>query len=83
VLVAGAFNGNGQTDLAVGLIGPQEVCLLFPSGQGQFTRSFFASGASATVMIASDLNKNGTLDLVIGNFLVDSAAPNVNVMFHQ
>ena len=82
-LVAGDFVGDGQTDLAVGFILPQEVCLLFPSGQGQFTRSFFAAGATAVAMIASDLNKNGMLDLVIGNFLRISAPPNVNVVFHK
>jgi len=34
-------------------------------------------------MVASDLNNNGKLDLVIGNFVLVSAPPNVNVVFHQ
>jgi hypothetical protein len=82
-LVAGDFNGDGQTDLAVGLMLSQQACLLFNSGNGQFTRSFFASGADVVAMTASDLNKNGKLDLVIGNFVLDFAPPNVNVVFHQ
>jgi len=82
-LVAGDFVGDGQTDLAVGLILPYEVCMLFPSGQGQFTRSFFATGALTASMTASDLNKTGKLDLVIGNFVFDFAPPNVVVVFHK
>jgi hypothetical protein len=82
-LVAGDFVGDGQTGLAVGLILPYEVCMLFPSGQGQFTRSFFAVGVLTAAMTASDLNKNGKLDLVIGNFVFDFTPANVVVVFHK
>jgi hypothetical protein len=57
----GDFNGDGRTDLAVGLMLSQQVCLLFNSGNGQFTRSFFASGASALAMTTSDLNRDELL----------------------
>jgi hypothetical protein len=56
---------------------------LFNNGNGEFSRSFFASGADVVAMTASDLNQDGKLDLVIGNFLLDSAPPNVDVVFHQ
>jgi hypothetical protein len=46
-------------------------------------RSFFASGASAVAITASDLNRDGKPDLVIGNFVLDFAPPNVNVVFHK
>jgi hypothetical protein len=82
-MVVGDFNGDGKPDIAVGLMLSQQGCLLLNSGNGQFTRSFFASGADTIAMISSDLNQNGKLDLVIGNFVLDFAPPNIDVVFHQ
>lgn len=82
-MVVGDFNGDGKLDLAVGLENSQQVCLLFNNGNGQFTRTFYASGANAVAITASDLNRNGKLDLGIGNFVLDFAPPNVDVMFHK
>jgi FG-GAP-like repeat/FG-GAP repeat len=82
-LLVGDFNGDGRPDIAVGLMLSQQGCLLFNNGNGQFTRSFFASGASAIAITTSDLNRDGKPDLVIGNFVVDFAPPNVNVVFHK
>jgi len=82
-MVVGDFNGDGRLDLAVGLLGSEQLCMLFNAGGGEFTRSFVASGASAVAMTASDLNRNGKTDLVIGNFVFDFVSANVNVMFHK
>jgi len=82
-MIAGDFNGDGQIDLAVGLILSHQACLLFNNGDGTFSRSFLASGAEAYAMTSSDLNKNGKLDLIIGNAAPMDAPPNVNVVFHQ
>jgi hypothetical protein len=82
-MAVGDFNSDGRTDLVVALMLSQQACLLFNSGNGQFTRSFFASGASAIALTTSDLNGDGKPDLVIGNFVLDSAPPNVDVVFHQ
>jgi len=60
-----------------------QVVIFFNKGNGQYTRSFFASGAFTLAMIAADLKHNGKSDLVIGNFVFGSAPPNVNVMFHK
>lgn len=79
----GDFKGDGRLDIAVGLLGSEQVCILFNAGGGEFTWSFFASGASAVAMTSSDLNRDGKPDLVIGNTVVIYAPPNVDVMFHQ
>jgi hypothetical protein len=82
-MAVGDFNGDGRLDLAVGLMLSQQACLLFNNGNGEFTRTFYASGADVVAMISSDLNRTGKPDLVIGNFVVDFAPPNVNVMLHK
>lgn len=81
--VVGDFDGDGRIDLAVGSELSYQVCMLFNQGNGQFTRSFFASGAFGGPIIASDLNKNGKLDLVIANYGYDFLPNDVNVVFHK
>jgi trimeric autotransporter adhesin len=82
-LVVGDFNGDGKPDIAVGLMLSQQGCLLVNGGNGQFTRSFFASGADAIAIVSSDLNADGKPGLVIGNFVLDVAPPNVDVVYHK
>jgi FG-GAP-like repeat len=81
--VVGDFNGDGRVDLAIGSVLSYQVCMFFNNGNGQFTRSFFASGAFLAPIIAADLNHNGKLDLVIANYGYIFAPFNVNVVFHQ
>ena len=82
-MVAGDFNGDGRLDLAVGLAFSQQTCIFFNLGNGQFSRSFFASGAAAVAMASAELNQDSKADLVIGNFESAAAPPNINVVFHQ
>jgi hypothetical protein len=82
-LVAGDFNNDGKIDLAAGLMLSHQAVILFNNGSGQFTRSFFASGASTVAMTAADLNHRGVLDLVFLNFATDFAPPNADVAFHK
>ncbi len=77
------FDGDGRIDLAVGLMNSQQACLLFNQGNGIFSRSFLASGANTVAMVASDLDRNGKPDLVIGNFALDFTNANVDVVFHK
>ena len=79
----GDFDGDGRPDIAVGLADTQQVVVFFNQGNGQFTRAFFASGASTIGLASGDLVHKGKPDLVIANFNVSFRPPNVNVMFHK
>jgi hypothetical protein len=82
-IVAGDFDGDGRMDIAGGLTLAQQGVIFFNRGNGQFTRSFFASGAGTIAMTASDLNHRGKTDLVFTNFEVNYRPPNVDVIFHK
>ena len=82
-LTVGDFNGDGRIDVAAGLIFAQQGVILFNNTNGQFSRSFFASGADTVSMTAADLNHSGKSDLIFSNFELDSRPPNANVVFHK
>jgi len=82
-MVVGDFDGDGRLDLAVGLAGSNQVALFFNQSNGQFTRSFFASGANTFAMRGADLNGDGKIDLVFVSFGLDFYPPNVDVIFHK
>ena len=82
-LAVGDFNNDGHIDVAAGLMLAQQGVIFFNSGSGQFSRSFFASGADTVSMTAADLNHSGKTDLIITNFGVDFRPPNVDVVFHK
>ena len=79
----GDFNGDGRIDIAAGLLLSQQTALLFNNGNGEFTRSFFASGAAAITLNTADVNRDGKPDSVIGNFVLSFEPANVNVVLHQ
>ncbi|MGC2246353.1 MAG: FG-GAP-like repeat-containing protein [Terriglobales bacterium] len=82
-LVAGDFNGDGRADVAAGLMLAQQGVIFFNNSNGQFSRSFFASGADTVAMTAADLNHRGVMDLVFSNFEYVFAPPNADVIFHK
>jgi hypothetical protein len=82
-LVAGDFNGDGRVDLASGLMLAHQGVIFFNNSNGQFSRTFFASGADTVGMTAADLNHRGVTDLVFSNFELDFAPPNADVIFHK
>jgi sugar lactone lactonase YvrE len=70
VLVAGDFNSDGKTDLAVTNSSENTVTILLGNGDGTFTASNAASatGTDPIDVQAADFNGDGKLDLVVVNF---------------
>ncbi len=63
VLASGDFNGDGKTDLAVGL-GPT---ILYGKGDGTFTTGPSYS-LNANAAVVGDFNHDGHLDLAVSNY---------------
>ncbi|MBI3477117.1 MAG: VCBS repeat-containing protein [Acidobacteria bacterium] len=82
-VAVGDFNGDGRIDIAAGLMFAQQAVILFNNANGQFSRSFFASGADTASMTSADLNHGGKSDLIFSNFELDFRPPNANVVFHK
>lgn len=80
-LAIGDFDGDGKNDIAAALFGPHEAALLRAVGDGTYQRSYFASGASASALLAVDLNRDGKPDLVISNYQLIYRPPNAVVIF--
>jgi hypothetical protein len=66
--VTGDFNGDGIVDLAIGGAGTHQVYFFAGIGNGTFgAPASFPTGICPQGMIATDLDGNGTLDLVTAN----------------
>lgn len=76
-------NNDGKPDIVACLF-LSEQCVVFTNdGQGGFQRSYFASGANSTYLLAGDLNGDGKVGLVINNYMVDYRPMNFLVALHQ
>jgi hypothetical protein len=68
-VAAGDFNNDGKVDLVVMLNSPQlSLALLAGTGTGTFNAPTFfpnTSGFDSPAIVATDLNGDGTLDLVV------------------
>jgi FG-GAP-like repeat len=82
-LAVADVDGDGKADIVACLFLSQQCAVFTNDGTGGFKRSYFASGATSIDLLLTDLNGDGKPDLVISNYLVDFAPPNVNVVFHK
>ena len=79
-LAAGDFNGDGRVDLAVSLNSPQfSLALLTGNGDGTFNAPVMFENIGALddspAIVATDLNTDGRLDVVIAHLLACFVSP--------
>ena len=67
-IVAGDFNGDGRTDLAVANSGSDDVSVLLGNGDGTFQPQVtYAVGSEPDALVAGDFNGDGRTDLAVAN----------------
>ncbi|MFN7877029.1 MAG: S8 family serine peptidase [Pirellula sp.] len=71
-IVVGDFDGQNGMDLAIAMVSANQVSMLLNDGAGGFQSSpvlinIGPNGKGPIAMAAGDLNKNGTVDLVVVN----------------
>ena len=68
-LVAGDFNGDRRTDLAVANFGSNDVSVLLNNGDGTFQHQVpYAVGTAPVALVAGDFNGDRRTDLTVANF---------------
>jgi len=74
-VVAGDFNGDGKTDLAVANYGSNDVSILLSNGDGTFqTVVNYEVGANPDSIAVGDFNGDGKIDLVTANYNTDDVS---------
>jgi hypothetical protein len=73
------FNGDGLLDLAVGMIGGDDLILFTNDGTGKYQVTTYAVGVNAVSSVAADLNHDGKPDIALQGY---NQGP-IAVLFHK
>ena len=67
--MAGDFNGDGRTDLAVANYDSNDVSVLLGNGDGTFQNQVtYAVGTGPDALVAGDFTGDGRTDLAVANY---------------
>ena len=67
-IVAGDFNGDGRTDLAVANSDDKNVSILLGKGDGTFqAQKTYSAGSFPRALVTGDFNGDGRTDLAVAN----------------
>ncbi|MGH7224631.1 MAG: FG-GAP repeat domain-containing protein, partial [Gemmataceae bacterium] len=78
-MVAGDFNNDGHTDLALTNVSTQSVGIYLNNGDGTFTAgNQYATTDGSFTINANDLDGDGNLDLIVGSESPGGTGPDLN-----
>src|ERR1700683_3428204 len=77
------FNRDGLLDLAVGMLGGDDVTIFTNDGTGKYETTSYAIGIDSVASVTAHFNADGTPDLAFRAFVTDFVPPTVTVLLHQ
>lgn len=80
-LVVADMNGDGHSDLVVGLSESTSVAVLYGDGTGSFGEPYYIEAIPDPATVAvGDFNHDGTLDIAASQFILDSTQSNFAIL---
>ncbi len=77
------LNGDKLPDIAVGMIGPDDVVLFINDGTGKYQMRTYAIGVNSVLSISADFNNDGKPDLAFVNYGYDFKPPTATVLLQK